>query len=79
MQTLRSLADRVSDTRMNRFFRAFNRAGLVDRVNELVAEGDMDLQEGVIRRALGEPRLVKAAIGGLGRLALDELRGLVNL
>ena len=79
MQTLRNLADRVSDARMNRFFRAFNNASLIARVNELVAEGDMDLQEGVIRRGLSEPRLVKAAIGGLGRLALDELRGLVNL
>jgi len=79
MQTLRSLADRVSDARMNRFFRVFRDAGLGDRVNELVAEGDMDLQEGVIRRALSEPGIMKAAIGGLGRLALAELRGLVNL
>ncbi len=79
MQNLRSLADRVSDARINRFFRAFNRAGLGESVNELVAGGDMDLQEGVIRRALGEPGLVKAALSGLGRLAFDELRGLVNL
>ncbi|MCX6649885.1 MAG: NAD(P)/FAD-dependent oxidoreductase [Candidatus Bathyarchaeota archaeon] len=79
MQTLRSLADRVSDERMNRFFRAFHAAGLGDRVNELVADGDMDLQEAVIRRALSEPRIMKAAIGGLGRLAFAELRGLVNI
>jgi digeranylgeranylglycerophospholipid reductase len=79
MQTLRNLADRVSDARMNRFFRAFSDAKLVERVNELVAEGDMDMQEEVIRRALSEPRIVKAAIGGLGRFALAELRGLVNL
>jgi digeranylgeranylglycerophospholipid reductase len=79
MQTLRNLADRVSDARTNRFFRAFSDAKLVDRVNELVAKGDMDMQEEVIRRALSEPRIVKAAIGGLGRLAFAELRGLVNL
>ncbi len=79
MQTLRNLADRISDERMNRFFRTFQNAGLGDRVNDLVAEGDMDMQEGVIRRALSEPRIVKAAIGGLGRLALAELRDLVNL
>ena len=79
MQTLRSLADRVSDERMNRFFRTFAEAGLGEVANELVADGDMDLQEGVIRRALSEPRIVKAAIGGLGRLALAELRDLVNL
>ena len=79
MQTLRRIADRLSDARINRFFHAFNKAGLNDNVNELVAGGDMDLQEGVIKRALGDPRLVKAAIGGLGRLALDELRSLVNL
>jgi len=79
MQTLRSLADRVSDVRMNRFFRVFRDAGLGDRVNELVAEGDMDLQEDVIKRALSEPGIMKATISGLGHLALAELRGLVNL
>ncbi len=79
MQTLRSFADRVSDQRMNRFFRAYTRAGLGELVSELVASGDMDMQDGIIRRALGEPRLIKAAMGGLGRLALDELRSLVNV
>ena len=79
MQTMRSFADRVSDERMNRFFAAFNKAKLGERLNDLVSEGDMDLQDGVIRRALSEPRLIRAAIGGLGRLALAELRGLVNI
>jgi len=79
MQTLRNLADRISDERINRLFRTFQNAGLGDRVNDLVAEGDMDMQEGVIRRALSEPRIVKAAIGGLGRLAIAEFRDLVNL
>ncbi|MDP2899855.1 MAG: NAD(P)/FAD-dependent oxidoreductase [Candidatus Bathyarchaeota archaeon] len=79
MQTLRGLADRVSDERMNRFFDAFTKAGLGEVAAGLVAGGDMDMQDGVIRRALSEPRLMKAAISGLGRLALAELRGLVNL
>jgi geranylgeranyl reductase family protein len=79
MQTLRNLADRVSDERMNRFMHAFKDAKLGERVNDLVAEGDMDLQGEVIRRALSEPRLMKAALSGLGRLALAELRDLVNL
>jgi geranylgeranyl reductase family protein len=79
MQTLRNLADKVSDTRMNRFLRAFRDARLVDKLNELVAGGDMDMQDEVIRKALSEPKIVKAALSGLGRLALAELRGLVNL
>ena len=79
MQSIRSLADKVSDERMNRLFSAFRDAGLSDRINELVAQGDMDMQEGVIRRALSEPQLMKAAINGLGRLALTELRRLVNI
>jgi digeranylgeranylglycerophospholipid reductase len=79
MQTLRNLANRISDERINRLFRIFQNTGLGDRVNDLVAEGDMDMQEEVIRRALSEPRIVKAAFGGLGRLAIDELRDLVNL
>jgi digeranylgeranylglycerophospholipid reductase len=79
MQTLRNLADRVSDERMNRFFHAFGKADLRKRVNELVADGDMDLQEEIIKRALSDPKLMKAIIYGLGRLALAELRSLVNL
>ncbi len=79
MQMMRSLADRISDERMNRFFAAFNKAKLGERLNDLVSEGDMDLQDGVIRRALSEPRLMRAAIGGLGRLVLAELRELVNI
>jgi geranylgeranyl reductase family protein len=79
MQTLRNLADKVSDERMNRLFRVFAEAGLSDSAADLIADGDMDLQEGVIKRALSEPKLIKAAVGGLGRLALAELRELVNL
>ncbi len=79
MQTLRNLADRVSDERMNRFLHAFKDAELGERVNELVAGGDMDMQEEVIRRSLSEPGIMKAVLSGLGRLALAELRGLVNI
>ena len=79
MQTLRNLADKISDERMNRFFRVYSEAGLGNLVADLVADGDMDLQGGVIKRALSEPKLIKAAVGGLGRLALAELRELVNL
>jgi digeranylgeranylglycerophospholipid reductase len=79
MQTLRNLADKVSDERMNRFFRVFSEAGLSDLATDIVADGDMDLQGGVIKRALSEPKLIKVAVGGLGRLALAELRELVNL
>jgi hypothetical protein len=39
----------------------------------------MDLQDGVIKRALSEPKLMKAAVSSLGRLALAELRDLVNI
>lgn len=79
MQTLRSFADKVSDRRMNRFFRTFSEAGLTSVFYDLVADGDMDLQDRVIRRALSERRIMKALAGGLGRLALAELRELVNI
>jgi geranylgeranyl reductase family protein len=79
MQTLRGLADRFSDERLNRLFRAFNDAGINNILYDLVKNGDMDLQDGVIKRALSEPRLMKATISGLGRLALAELRDLVNI
>jgi geranylgeranyl reductase family protein len=79
MQTLRGLANKFSDERLNRFFHAFKDAELNNLLYDLVKDGDMDLQDGVIKRALSEPKLMKAAIGGLGRLALAELRDLVNL
>ena len=79
MQTIRNLADKISDERMNRFFRVYSKAGLGNLATDLIADGDMDLQGGVIMRALSEPRFIKVAVGGLGRLALAELRELVNL
>jgi digeranylgeranylglycerophospholipid reductase len=79
MLTLRRFADGISDARMNRIFHSFSRAGLENILNRLVAEGDMDLQEGVIRRVFTEPRLTLALLSSLGRFAFDELRDLVNL
>jgi len=79
MLTLRHFANRLSDERMNRIFHAFSGAGLEKTLNELVAEGDMDLQKDVIKRVFTEPRLTKALLSSLSRFAFDELRDLVNL
>ncbi len=77
MSRLRGLADRISDNRLNRLTAAFS--GCTDALSELVAEGDMDLQEGAIRRTFTDPRLAAPLAGALGRLALAELRSLLNL
>jgi geranylgeranyl reductase family protein len=79
MQTLRNLVDRISDERMNRLLRIFNESGLNNVLEEIVAGGDMDLQEGVIKRALSEPKFMRVMVSGLGRLAFAELRNLVNI
>lgn len=77
MSRLRGLADRVGDDRLNRLTAAFADCG--EALGELVAEGDMDLQEGAIRRAFTDPRLAVPLTKALGRLALAELRSVLNL
>ena len=79
MHAARRLMNRLSDDRIDRLFEAFGQEGLEETVRGLVEEGDMDMQSGVIRAALREPRLRKVLVRGVGRLALGELRSLFNL
>jgi digeranylgeranylglycerophospholipid reductase len=44
-----------------------------------VEAGDMDMQSGVLRSALGNPGLLRVAVECLGRVALGELRAFFNL
>lgn len=73
MLAARRLLNRVSDERMDRLFRSFKEEGLEDILGGLVERGDMDMQSGVIREGLTDPRILGVLVRGLGRLALSEL------
>jgi digeranylgeranylglycerophospholipid reductase len=79
MLAARRFVNRLSDGRLNRMFDAVRGAGLEGALVELVEEGDMDLQSGVMMSALGHPGLLRALVSTAGRVALAELRGLFNL
>ena len=73
MLALRNLMNSISDSRFNRLFEAFRESGLQNIVDALVYEGDMDMQAGVIRRAITDPKMLAFMVRGLGRAALGEL------
>jgi geranylgeranyl reductase family protein len=79
MLAARRFVNRLSDGRLNRMFDAVRGAGLEGALEDLVDEGDMDLQSGVMMSALGHPGLLRALVSTAGRVALAELRGLFNL
>lgn len=79
MLRARRFLNGVSDDQMNRVFASLRGAGLEPALKSFVEEGDMDLQGGTIRSALTHPGMMRALIGGLGRLAFAELKALFNL
>lgn len=79
MLAARRLLNRLSDRRIDVLFDAFRREGLEGVLRGLVERGDMDMQSGVMREALREPRLLRVLMRGVGRMALGELRGLFNV
>lgn len=79
MLAARRLVNRLSDDRIDRLFDAFGREGFEETLQGLVEGGDMDMQSGVIRAALRDPRMLRVLVRIVGRLALGELQSLFNL
>jgi len=79
MLGMRRLLNSIPDRRMNRIFASVKSAGLEPVLEKFIDEGDMDLQSGVLRKALTHPGMLRVMTSSLGRLALGELRGLFNL
>jgi len=79
MHAARRLMNKLSDDRIDRLFDVFYREGLEETLNNLVEEGDMDMQSSVIRTALRKPKLRRLLVRVVGRLALGELTSLFNL
>jgi geranylgeranyl reductase family protein len=79
MLGMRRFLNSIPDPRMNRIFASVKSAGLEPTLEKFIEEGDMDLQSGVLRKALTHPGMLRVMTSSLGRLALGELRGLFNL
>jgi digeranylgeranylglycerophospholipid reductase len=79
MLGMRRFLNSIPDPRMNRIFASVKSAGLEPTLEKFIDEGDMDLQSGVLRKALTHPGMLRVMTSSLGRLALGELRGLFNL
>jgi geranylgeranyl reductase family protein len=79
MTLARRLMNRLRDGDVDDLFKAFKEAELEGLLTALVEEGDMDMQRGVIKMALRDRRLLGIALRILGRVALSELRALLNL
>ena len=72
MLIMRRLVNGLSDDQMNRSVHAFIEEGLEEKFTRLVEEGDMDMQAGVIKRALTDPAILAALARSLGRLVVSE-------
>ena len=79
MLGMRRFLNSIPDSRMNRIFASVKSAGLEPTLETFIEEVDMDLQSGVLRKALTHPGMLRVMASSLGRLALGELRGLFNL
>ncbi len=79
MLGMRRFLNSIPDPRMNRIFASVKSAGLEPTLETFIDEGDMDLQSGVLRKALTHPGMLRVMASSLGRLALGELTGLFNI
>ena len=79
MLGMRRFLNSLPDPRMNRIFASVKSSGLEPTLETFIEEGDMDLQSGVLRRALTHPAMLRVMVSSLGRLALGELRGRFNI
>ncbi len=79
MLGMRRFLNSLPDPRMNRIFASVKSSGLEPTLETFIEEGDMDLQSGVLRKALTHPAMLRAMASSLGRLALGELRGRFNI
>jgi len=78
MYTARRLLNRMPDERLNRLLAGLRGAGLQGVLGDLVSRGDMDMQAGIIREAVRNPRLLYMLLRGVGVAALGELVSLLR-
>ncbi len=73
MLYLRRLFNGFSDDQLNRIFQVFIEEGLEKKFTDMVSEGDMDMQESIIKRAVTDPVILGAMARSIGRIAVSEL------
>ena len=73
MLILRRLLNGLSDAQMNRAVHVFLEEGLEQKFTHLVEQGDMDMQAGVIKRAITDPAILAALARSLGKLVVSEI------
>ncbi|MBN2336891.1 NAD(P)/FAD-dependent oxidoreductase, partial [Candidatus Bathyarchaeota archaeon] len=78
MHAARRLMNKVGDERFNRLMASLKESGLQSRLEELVSGGDMDLQSGVIKKALMNPGIMSVMLRGVGSVALGELLSMLR-
>jgi geranylgeranyl reductase family protein len=79
MLGVRRVLNGLPDDRLDRVFDSLKASGLEPTLERFVDEGDMDLQSGVLRKAMTHPGMLRVLVASVGRLAVRELRGLFNL
>ncbi len=72
MLIMRRLVNGLSDDQLNKAVHAFIEEGLDEKFTHLVEEGDMDMQAGIIKRALTDPAILASLARSLGRLVVSE-------
>ena len=75
----RRFVNKISDDNMDHVFGSLKSSGLEPTLERFVEEGDMDVQSGVLRKAMTHPGMLRVLVASVGRLAVRELRGLFNL
>jgi len=78
MLQARRIANKISDARMDRLFDAAKKAGLEKTAENLINEGDMDMQSRIIRKAITNPRIIQVGVSALGRILYNELLALLG-
>jgi flavin-dependent dehydrogenase len=78
MCALRKILNKVNDERFNKIFHRTKEKNIEDRLQNLLENGDLDMQSSVIRNALLDPTILSILIKGMGELALSELFTLFN-
>ncbi|MBD3206399.1 geranylgeranyl reductase family protein [Candidatus Bathyarchaeota archaeon] len=73
MCSLRTVMNKIDNERFNSVFNIMKKEKIEDRLHHLLETGDMDMQSGVIRKALLDPKILSILVRGLGRMALTEL------
>jgi digeranylgeranylglycerophospholipid reductase len=79
MLALRRMMNHLSDRLLCRTLHSFKKYGIENKLNELVEDGDMDMQSGIIRSALMDPAITMLLFRSVGKVVVDELLSVLGV